>query len=294
MNRPTETRTTLYDDWLNLRLHLFWCYENKIGQDQFPSNSVQTFSQYDNSGAWLIRKGWAKVEYDGQQFIAMPGQWMILKPCKRVQSFAPGTEGISISYQACWPDGSHLFDKGLCTVIDADDFPSLEKKARPIAKAVKKFAPNSWDARTHVTDLKGFLNIQALLSNWLIELEKCLKDKAIEHSGQFGIDERVMSAVRILNTQKLSQSFNINDLAEAVFLSPNHLIRLFHENLQKSPAQYYEKILIEEAKNRLQVPDSRIKEISIELGFRHLSHFSKWFKKHTGQSPREFKKPLSQ
>ena len=289
MHTDQDKQTTLYSDWLNLNIHLFWCYDDKIGQNQYADNKPLTFTQYANSGAWLIRKGWAKVQYDDQVFLAKAGQWIILKPGQRVQSFALGTEGLSISFHACWPDGSHLFDEGLCTVLNASDYPSLEKKATPIVKAIKKFAPNSWDARNHKTDLKGFLNTQSLLCNWLIELDAILKKNNIKHSGQFGIDERVMTVVRILNAKKLSEHLDINQLAEAVFLSPIHLIRIFQQDLNISPAQYYENIRIEYAKNRLRVPGSRTKEVSIELGFTYLSHFSKWFKKHIKLSPREFK-----
>ena len=97
-----------------------------------------------------------------------------------------------------------------------------------------------------------------------------------------------MQAIRKLNEKKLSEKLDIKQLAESVYLSPNHLIRLFYENINKSPAQYYDNIRIEYAKKRLLIPDSRIQDTSLSLGFKHLSHFSKWFKKHCDQSPRDY------
>jgi len=283
----------IYKDWLNLRLHLFWCYDGKIGQNKHAPNKVQTFSEFDNNGAWLVRRGWAKVEYNNQSYIAKPGQWLIPKPCSRIQSFAANTEGLSISFEASWPDGSKLFDEGLALVIDACDYPQLEKKALPIAKALASFAPNSWDARAYPTNFTDFMNLHALLSKWLIELESTLKDKKVNHAEQFDIDERVMQVIRKLNEKKLSEKLDIQELAQAVYLSPNHLIHLFYESVNISPAQYYDKIRIEYAKKRLLIPDSRIQDTSLSLGFKHLSHFSKWFKKHTKQSPRAYIKALN-
>ncbi|MDD7985251.1 helix-turn-helix transcriptional regulator [Lentisphaera marina] len=282
----------IYKDWLNLRLHLFWCYDGKIGQDRHAPNQVQSFSEFDNNGAWLIRKGWAKVEYNNETYIAMPGQWLIPKPCSRIQSFAANTEVLSISFEASWPDGSKLFDDGLALVIDAKGHPQLENKALPIAEALKALAPNSWDARAYPANFTEFMTLNSLLSQWLIELEKILREKQISHSGQFNIDERVMQAIRKLNEKKLSEKLDIKQLAESVYLSPNHLIRLFYENINKSPAQYYENIRIEYAKKRLLIPDSRIQDTSLSLGFKHLSHFSKWFKKHCDQSPRDYIKTI--
>jgi len=54
--------------------------------------------------------------------------------------------------------------------------------------------------------------------------------------------------------------------------------------------RYRDWLCIEHARQRLLQPESRIKEVAIELGFIHLPHFSKWFKQHTGKTPREMRK----
>lgn len=286
-------RKMLYNDWLNLNIHLFWCYDGKTGQDTPVTGKSASYTEYSNSGAWLIRKGWVKVEHNGQTFTAKPGQWLIVKPCQRVQTFAADTEMLSISFEARWPDGSLLFDEGLSQVLEAEEFPALERKAKPIAKAIKKIAPNTWDARTCDADLKSFLKMQSLLCNWLIELRDALAANNILYSGKFGIDERVMQAVRLINSRSLGEPLMIDELASSVGLSSIHLVRLFRQDLQQTPAVYFEKLRLEHALNRLKLPDSRIKEVSIELGFTYLPHFSKWFKKHTKQSPRAYMKAIN-
>ena len=50
-----------------------------------------------------------------------------------------------------------------------------------------------------------------------------------------------------------------------------------------------ERILLE-AKRLLLYSDKPADEIAIELGYKSLSHFSKFFKKHEGVSPTAFKK----
>ena len=56
----------LYNDWLNLNIHLFWCYDGKTGQNLATSGQERINTKFSNSGAWLVRKGWAKVEHSGQ------------------------------------------------------------------------------------------------------------------------------------------------------------------------------------------------------------------------------------
>lgn len=83
-------------------------------------------------------------------------------------------------------------------------------------------------------------------------------------------------------------------IARQVGLSPVHLSRLFQEELGSIPRSYFEKRRIDHAYRRLRMPDTRIKEVAIALGFDHLLHFSNWFRKHSHQSPRDFLKANNQ
>lgn len=279
----------VYKDWLNLSIHLLWCYDDIIARGIYSDDHPLIFTHYENSGAWYIRKGWAKVVYANGEIIAREGQWMVLKPENRIQSFAKGTELISISFKATWPDGSHLFEHGLPLILEGENHPELENKAKPVIDLANEFAPESWDTRSSLVSFSKYIQIQSLLYAWLLELQKSLAFKGVQHTGQFRVDDRVLEAIRILYSKNLRDKLDINSLAEAVFLSKTHLIRLFHKDLKQSPAQYYENIRIEYAKERLNVPDSRVKETAYALGFNHLSHFSRWFKKLSGMSPRAYK-----
>jgi transcriptional regulator GlxA family with amidase domain len=81
------------------------------------------------------------------------------------------------------------------------------------------------------------------------------------------------------------------ELAAQVGVSPNHLIRLFRKELQTTPQQLWDRLRLEHARSHLRQPDVRVKEVAIDLGFKHLSHFSKWFKKHTGKTAQSLLEP---
>ncbi len=275
-----------YRNWLNLNIHLLWCHNLPVARGWDPSSGVLRFTEYTNSGAWLVREGWAQVEHGGVCHRAEPGQWLIVKPGKRVQSFSADARLISIAFDARWPDGSHLFDKGLSLVVNAEDAPALEKFVRPILETMKHVNPDTWDAREQVVDLALFLQIGQLLCQWLVALNEVLTLRGISHSGHTGIDERVRLALDLMHSFDLAEPFDLSGLSTKVGLSQNHLNRLFRQDLQSTPTQYWDRLRIEHALHRLLQPGARIKEIAIELGFNHLSHFSKWFKRHTGKTPR--------
>jgi AraC-like DNA-binding protein len=193
---------------------------------------------------------------------------------------------LSIAFEARWPDGSHLYQEGLSLVIEASEAPALEQKIRPILNTVMEIAPGTWDVRDHRADLRCFLRLEQLLCEWLLALSEILDGRGIQHSGHFGIDERVRMAVDLLHARDLADPLALETLAATVHISPNHLIRLFRKELQTTPHQFRDRLRIEHAQSRLRQPDIRIKEVAIDLGFKHLSHFSKWFKRHTGTSAR--------
>lgn len=92
-------------------------------------------------------------------------------------------------------------------------------------------------------------------------------------------------AVDLLHARDLSEPLALEALAAVVHISPNHLIRLFRKDLQTTPHQFWDRLRIKHAQSRLRHPDIRIKEAAADLGFKHLSHFSKWFKRYTGKPP---------
>jgi len=225
----------LYRNWLNLKLHLLWCHNRHVAEGTKATGTTLQFTEFTNSAAWLVREGWAQVEHDGQCHTAHPGQWLIVKPGPRVQTFSRDARMLSIAFEARWPDGSHLYQEGLSLVIEASQAPALEQKVRPILNTVMEIAPGTWDVRDHRADLRGYLRLEHLLCEWLSALSETLDRHGIRHSGHFGIDERVRMAVDLLHARDLAEPLALELLAAAVHISPNHLIRLFRKDLQTTP-----------------------------------------------------------
>lgn len=292
MSLALLNRLMIYRNWLNLNLHLLWCHNRRVAEGREIAGDTIVSTEFTNSAAWLVREGWAQVNHDGRSYKANPGQWLIVKPGTRVQTFSQDARLLSIAFDARWPDGSHLYEDGLSLVIDAVDAPALEEKVRPILNAVMEIAPGTWDVRAHEADLFRFLLLERLLCEWLSVLSAVLDERGIRHSGHFGIDERVRIAVDLMHARDLADPFSQEALAAQVGVSLNHLIRLFRKDLQSTPQQLWDRLRIEQARAHLRQPDIRVKEVAIELGFKHLSHFSKWFKRHTGKTPQSLIGPF--
>lgn len=86
-----------------------------------------------------------------------------------------------------------------------------------------------------------------------------------------------------------SEELNRKVLADLVFISPDHLARLFKHETGKTLINYITDKRIEEAKKLLLNSNATVYIIADQVGYDNYSYFSKTFKKNTGFSPIEFR-----
>ena len=94
--------------------------------------------------------------------------------------------------------------------------------------------------------------------------------------------------------QNYNKAFKLKEVCDFCGISPQHLIRLFHEHLNITPTKYMNRIKINHAKNLIQNRGNlSMKEIAFELGFENPHYFSRLFTQTEGQSPSEYKARVS-
>lgn len=90
--------------------------------------------------------------------------------------------------------------------------------------------------------------------------------------------------------QKFKQQHEVMFYANELYMTHGNLTRIMTHASGKSPLKWIHDALLAEAKTLLQKPDISIQQIAEELHFGNQSSFSKFFKKHTGLTPTEFRK----
>ncbi len=294
MKSNTDEASLRYSDWLHLSYHLLWAYDeernlNDAGKNpRHDARKRRVIDNYSNNAAWLVRRGWIEVEHNGQILRAEPGQWLIVKPTQRVQRLSDEIHILSVGFDAKWPDGRPILDKGLSCIFNAEDFPKLETEALKIVRVMKRIAPEAWNAKDHVTTFKNHILVQARLSGWLQTLIDTLAANEIFPDLLHNHDERVVRAIRILESQPLYESTKLDDLARTVGMSKSYFASSFKAYTGKTPANFRNDLRLDYAKRVLAVPHCRIKEVASDLGFNHLSQFSRWFKRYAGIAPRNY------
>jgi two-component system response regulator YesN len=86
------------------------------------------------------------------------------------------------------------------------------------------------------------------------------------------------------------QELNREDVANAVFLNPDYLTRVFKKETGLSLSDYMQQQRLELAKNLLVNSDKPVSEIALTVGYSNLSYFSTIFKKAMQVNPLDYRK----
>ncbi|MCD0489941.1 helix-turn-helix domain-containing protein [Pedobacter sp. MC2016-14] len=77
--------------------------------------------------------------------------------------------------------------------------------------------------------------------------------------------------------------------ASQLHLSANYFGDLVKKETGRTALEYVQLAIIEAAKEMIFIPGVTVNEVALELGFKYPQHFSRFFKKHVGHSPNEYR-----
>lgn len=124
---------------------------------------------------------------------------------------------------------------------------------------------------------------------FLIGFDRTYTLSNIEFDGQkYHGDKDVLAAQSYLESHYAS-SISIESLANRMNMSPRNLSRRFSKATGESPSQYLQRLRIQAAKELLLDSTTTVAEISYQVGYEDVSHFSRLFQKHEGCPPQIFR-----
>ena len=132
--------------------------------------------------------------------------------------------------------------------------------------------------------------MQVLLKRLIIIVTRLAREQYITEKELVGDKLDLVRKFNLLVENHYRREHQVKFYAELLFKSPKTLSNVFALYNNKSPLLVIQQRVLLEAKRLLFYTDKTSKEIAYDLGFENANHFSKFFKKHTGQVPTEFKK----
>ncbi len=133
--------------------------------------------------------------------------------------------------------------------------------------------------------------LQMMLKRYLILCARIYKIQ--EKYPDTKTESDLIREFNFLVEQYFKTKHTVKEYAELLSKSPKTLSNLFLKIGFKSPLQYIHDRKVLESKKLLRYSSLHIKEVGFEIGFEDLQSFSRFFKKHTGMSPSQFKHSIN-
>jgi len=112
-----------------------------------------------------------------------------------------------------------------------------------------------------------------------------------ETTGRMGSHPRAVAEAARLIQENYARDVSLNDIAEAVHLSPFHVARLFKQALGVSPHQYLIQVRVNSARSLLSAGSGErsLAEVASAVGFADQSHLTRHFKRLLGVTPKQLR-----
>ncbi|RAP75073.1 response regulator [Paenibacillus montanisoli] len=90
----------------------------------------------------------------------------------------------------------------------------------------------------------------------------------------------------------LDRELSLEEVADKLGLNASYFSQLFKQMTNETFVQYRTRRRMEKAKRLLSMPHQKITDVSAAVGFADHPHFTKTFKKYSGQTPSEYRETL--
>lgn len=127
------------------------------------------------------------------------------------------------------------------------------------------------------------------LSNLMLELDNGVWKKRGKEYPEITHSENVSLRFRKLLSRYAKKEHEVSFYASQLNITADHLSKIMRSHSGRSAIKWINHALVTEARLLLRKPDMNIQQVSEALNFSDQSAFGKFFKKHTGKSPSQYR-----
>jgi AraC-like DNA-binding protein/quercetin dioxygenase-like cupin family protein len=104
---------------------------------------------------------------------------------------------------------------------------------------------------------------------------------------------QIMTQARQVIHERFSQPLGLDDIAEAIDVSPYYLSRVFSQEAGFTLSSYLHDVRMEKAASLLRSPRMAVSDVARQVGFRDAHYFARVFKNHFGAAPSAYRVRMS-
>ncbi len=269
-------------------LHGLWpnAFQGRLTQSKFPPSVYSREHSHPHTEICHLLSGNCLLSYRGMHYKLHPGDLTFFPPgVVHAETFYQPRIAYQLAWWVLMEDDPFLQltdyhrDTGF-RIINRVSLPQLSRETSERIENLKLYA--SEKKSPSILELReNFLTLSVELFRHLLAY-----DKPGEIDTRSSIIDLAISYIRSHSNQPIE----LEDVGQAVLLSPNYLTTLFRTHTGKTLGSFIKEERIRRAVRLLQETGKSVKEIAAELGFTDQFSFSRTFKRIKGVSPLHFRK----
>lgn len=241
----------------------------------------------------LVQEGSLEVQIDYKPYNITANTIIIVMPTHIIQSIR-----VSPDFKCFMLAASRSFLERPDPIHDSPEIVYMKIRKNPIIQCTKEEMKllekclNILQDNIKLTShkLQRMLLINNL-QNFLIELANIFYQQEEYFSPPtLSRKEELFSAFLRLLIANCRKEHAVSFYSEKLFITPQYLSLILKEQTGKSANKWIDDVLIQEAKILLKAPQATVQQVADLLHFSDQSTFGKFFKKHVGISPMEYRK----
>lgn len=234
----------------------------------------------DKPGAHLfwVQSGSGTLELADKSYTLKPGHRCWLVDMKKPRTYAPdpGKRIVNTGLRFGGPEleaWREELGESNEFILSDDDFAALKKGLQTLVRMIKRRPEGfEWEVHEQITHLLGCL----------------LQARQVFSAAQQEIPKPLSRAVELVMADP-ARHWQVPELAEAAGASRSSLQLMFKVFQHESIHEFLQRTRLDQARQLLCDDRLAIKEIAARLNFSSEFYFSRFFRKKTGMSPRQFR-----
>ncbi|MBQ7334850.1 MAG: AraC family transcriptional regulator [Clostridia bacterium] len=226
----------------------------------------------------LILQGSIVYGFEGGNVTVSKDQFLLILPMQahRVVETSPDFVKVTLAFEVC-------DNPSLDTALERKS-KKLFRTGEEILDGMEMIVRRA-DQKSAYSDLIIAQRLDEIL--YLILEAISVPAPLFEHTR--GYDDRLLKAKKYIEDNP-GMFFTCNEVADYCRISPKQLGRLFRKYEKQSVLAFIHAQKIEAAKHLLRNTDTLQETISRSLGFSNVQYFNKFFIRHTGMTPSEYRR----
>lgn len=237
----------------------------------------------------LCLQGDLEASIDLTRYKVRPGSFITIQPGTILQIYRVegDLEIYFMGFSSNFISQSNLNKMAVDMHYAAKDTPIIELKEKPVELLEDYF---SLLLKTYNT-CKPALNkhiLNHLLSGVFMGVSAMYKDK-VESKTNLSKAEQISKNFNHLVMQNYTTQRSVAWYAKKLGITPAHLSTIVKQTTDKTCVEIITSMVIMDAKAQLKSTDLSIHDIAYSLNFTNMSFFGKYFKRHVGMGPLEYR-----